>query len=71
MLPDKYVSDFRNEVCIDPREDYAVNYWSEKLNVSPQRILAAIHETGSNKLLAVSSFLKKQTGLVFSRWYER
>ena len=58
MLLDKYKSDFRDLILIDPKEDYAVNYWSEKFNVSPQHILTAIRTTGSNKLLSVLKFLK-------------
>ena len=58
MLLDKYKSDFRDLILIDPKEDYAVNYWSEKFNVSPQHILNAIRITGSNKLLSVLKFLR-------------
>jgi hypothetical protein len=65
MLLRNYISDFRDEIRVNPLEDYAVNYWSEKLNVSPSEILKAIQDTGSDKLNAIVRFLKKEWTPVF------
>ncbi len=60
MLLHNYIKDFYDEIHVNPLEDYAVNYWSEKLNVSPSEILKAIRETRSDKLKLIVKFLKKE-----------
>ena len=58
MKINNYLSHFTGQVKIDPADEYAVNYWSEKFNVSPFYIAEAIRITGSNQLAAVVQFLK-------------
>lgn len=54
-----YISDFRDEVHVHPFEDYELNFWSEKLNVSPGDILHAIRATQSDKLNEILKYLGK------------
>jgi hypothetical protein len=54
-----YISDFRDEVRVHPFEEYEVNFWSEKLNVSPGDILQAIRATQSDKLNEILKYLGK------------
>lgn len=60
MKINNYLSHFMGQVKIDPADEYAVNYWSEKFNVSPFYIAEAIRITGNNQLPAVVQFLKKK-----------
>ncbi|MEO6167076.1 MAG: DUF3606 domain-containing protein [Chitinophagales bacterium] len=60
MKINNYLSSFISQVKIDPADEYAVNYWSEKFDVSPFYIAEAIRITRSNQLPTIVQFLKRK-----------
>lgn len=45
---------------INLSENYEVEYWSEKFNISPEQLKKAVEKSGSSMAADVEAYLKKQ-----------
>ncbi|MDB5226937.1 MAG: hypothetical protein JWN78_1130 [Bacteroidota bacterium] len=58
MSDDKNKKDFHDRTRINVNEKYELQYWSEKFNVSPQQLKAAVEKAGES-VSEVEKVLKK------------
>jgi len=58
MSDNKSKRDFRDRTEINQNEDYEVQYWTEKWNISRKDLAEAIKETGSTSVKTIEKYIK-------------
>ena len=58
MSSNKTKTDVKDRTQIDANEPYEVQYWSAKLNVSPQELKDAIKQSGTENVKKLEEFLR-------------
>jgi hypothetical protein len=61
MSDNKSKTDNRDRTRINVNEAYELQYWSEKLNVTPNELRNAVEATGSEDAEKITEYLKENT----------
>lgn len=59
MSDDKTKTGGNDRTQINTSEDYELQYWSKKFNVSPDELREAVEKTGTNDASRVEEYLSK------------
>lgn len=59
MSDDKSKVGGNDRTRINTSEEYEVQYWSEKFNVSPDELRRAVESAGSNEVSRIEEYLSK------------
>lgn len=60
-MDNKTQKDVRDRTRVNINEQYEVEYWSKKFNVTPQELRDAVRETGSESVKEIEEFLRNHT----------
>jgi hypothetical protein len=61
MSDNKSKTDNRDRTRINVNEAYELQYWSEKLNVTPNELRSAVEATGSEDAEKIAEYLRETT----------
>ncbi len=60
MSDDKNKKDYRDKTRINKNEQYEVEYFKNKWNISSQQLLGAINATNSTSVKKIEEYLKER-----------